>query len=130
MRNSYGLVIAAVAMAVFIAGCSATGGALDSAAPPMPSAYSSGERSGAAEAGEMWWKGFNDARLDSLIKGRASRAGCTVDEIERRMTGQVPLRRFATPQEIGAVAAFLASPAASYLNGVNLPVDGGRLAVQ
>jgi NodT family efflux transporter outer membrane factor (OMF) lipoprotein len=33
----------------------------------MPSAYSSGERSGAAEAGEMWWKGFNDARLDSLI---------------------------------------------------------------
>jgi 3-oxoacyl-[acyl-carrier protein] reductase len=70
------------------------------------------------------------ARLDSLIQGRANRAGCTVDEIERQMTSQVPLRRFATPQEIGAVAAFLASPAASYLNGVNLPVDGGRLAVQ
>jgi 3-oxoacyl-[acyl-carrier protein] reductase len=70
------------------------------------------------------------ARLDSLIQGRADRAGSTVDEIERHMTGQVPLRRFATPQEVGAVAAFLASPAASYLNGVNLPVDGGRLAVQ
>ncbi len=70
------------------------------------------------------------ARLDSLIQGRANRTGSTVDEIERRMTGQVPLRRFATPQEIGAVAAFLASPAASYLNGINLPVDGGRLAVQ
>ena len=70
------------------------------------------------------------ARLDSLIQGRANRAGSTVDEIERQMTSQVPLRRFATPQEIGAVAAFLASPAASYLNGINLPVDGGRLAVQ
>ncbi|MHC4216908.1 MAG: SDR family oxidoreductase [Planctomycetota bacterium] len=70
------------------------------------------------------------ARLDSLIQGRAQRAGSTVDQIEQGMTGAVPLRRFATPQEIGAVAAFLASPAASYLNGLNLPVDGGRLAVQ
>ena len=46
------------------------------------------------------------------------------------MIASVPLRRFATPQEIAAVAGFLASPAASYLNGVNLPIDGGRLAVQ
>jgi 3-oxoacyl-[acyl-carrier protein] reductase len=70
------------------------------------------------------------ARLDSLIKGRAERAGRSVEEIEKGMTDSVPLRRFATPQEVGAVAAFLASPAASYLNGLNLPVDGGRLAVQ
>jgi 3-oxoacyl-[acyl-carrier protein] reductase len=70
------------------------------------------------------------ARLDSLIQGRARRTGSTVAEIEQQMTGAVPLRRFATPEELGAVAAFLASPAASYLNGVNLPVDGGRLAVQ
>jgi 3-oxoacyl-[acyl-carrier protein] reductase len=70
------------------------------------------------------------ARLDSLIKGRAERAGTTVEEIEKTMTASVPLRRFGTPREIGAVAAFLASPAAGYLNGVNLPVDGGRVAVQ
>ncbi len=46
------------------------------------------------------------------------------------MISAVPLGRFATPQEIGTVAAFLASPAAAYLNGVNLPIDGGRLAMQ
>jgi 3-oxoacyl-[acyl-carrier protein] reductase len=70
------------------------------------------------------------ARLTSLIKGRADRAGSSVKEIEDQMIGNVPLRRFAEPLEIGAVAAFLASPAASYLNGLNLPVDGGRLAWQ
>ncbi len=70
------------------------------------------------------------ARLDALIQGWANRAGCTTDEIERGMKGTVPLRRFAAPEEIAAVAGFLASPAASYVNGLNLPVDGGRLAVQ
>ena len=54
----------------------------------------------------------------------------TVAEIEQQMMSNVPLARFARPQEIADVAAFLASPASSYLNGVNLPVDGGRLAVQ
>ncbi len=70
------------------------------------------------------------ARLDSLIKGRADRAGSTVPEVEQEMIANVPLGRFATPDDIGSVAAFLASPAASYINGVNLPIDGGRLAGQ
>ncbi len=70
------------------------------------------------------------ARLDSLIQGRANRAGSTVAEIEQQMMSNVPLARFARPEEIAAVAAFLASPASSYLNGINLPVDGGRVAVQ
>ena len=70
------------------------------------------------------------ARLNSLIKGKAERAGSSVKEIEDEMIADVPLRRFADPEEVGAVAAFLASPAASYLNGLNLPVDGGRLAWQ
>lgn len=69
------------------------------------------------------------ARLDSLIKGRASRAGVSVDEVQREMMASIPARRFGQAQEIAAVAAFLACPAASYVNGVNLPVDGGRLAV-
>lgn len=70
------------------------------------------------------------ARLDSIIKGRASRAGSDPTEIEQTMIAGVPAARFGTPEEIAAVAAFLATQAASYVNGVNLPVDGGRLAVQ
>ena len=70
------------------------------------------------------------ARLGSIIQGRANRAACSTDEIEAQMKKSIPAGRFAGPDEVGAVAAFLASPAAGYINGVNLPVDGGRLASQ
>lgn len=68
------------------------------------------------------------ARLEALIKGRATRAGLTPEEVERDMVNSVPAKRFGSPEDVAAVAAFLASPAAAYVNGVNLPVDGGRLA--
>lgn len=70
------------------------------------------------------------ARLDSLIRGRATRGGVGVEDVERDMIATIPARRFGAPEEVAAVAAFLASPAASYVNGVNLPIDGGRLAAQ
>jgi 3-oxoacyl-[acyl-carrier protein] reductase len=70
------------------------------------------------------------ARLDKLIEGRASRAGQTIEETEQQMFATIPARRFGKPEEIAAVAGFLATPAAAYVNGVSIPVDGGRLAAQ
>ncbi len=65
------------------------------------------------------------SRLDEIIEKRVA-GGLTRDAVEAGMKHQVPLRRFALPEEIAAAAAFLASPAAGYVNGINLPVDGGR----
>ena len=70
------------------------------------------------------------ARLEALFKGKAARAGASVDEVERDAVATIPAGRFAEADELAAAILFLASPAASYVNGVNLPVDGGRLAAQ
>ncbi|MCA9244599.1 MAG: SDR family oxidoreductase, partial [Phycisphaerales bacterium] len=69
----------------------------------------------------------NTTRLRSLIDNRAAKQGVSADEVERDMIASVPLGRFATAEEIAAGVAFLASPAAAYISGVNLPIDGGRL---
>jgi 3-oxoacyl-[acyl-carrier protein] reductase len=69
-------------------------------------------------------------RLDSLIGKWSERDGISTDEVRQRLMTSIPLGRLAAPEEVGSVAAFLASPAASYVNGVNMPVDGGRLARQ
>lgn len=65
-------------------------------------------------------------RLRSLIETKAGQAERSVAEISQSMQSEIPLRRFASPWEIAAAVAFLSSPAASYINGINLPVDGGR----
>lgn len=65
-------------------------------------------------------------RLDQIITDRANASGQTLEHITKSMLASVPVARFAEPAEIAAAIAFLCSPAASYINGVNLPVDGGR----
>lgn len=65
-------------------------------------------------------------RLESLIATIAQRSGTSKEEVEKQMIEEVPVKRFGDPSEIAAVAAFLASPAAAYVNGVSIPVDGGR----
>ena len=67
-------------------------------------------------------------RLSSLMEGRAERDGCSPSDVAATWKASIPLGRFAEPDELGGVCAFLASPAAAYISGVNLPVDGGRLA--
>jgi 3-oxoacyl-[acyl-carrier protein] reductase len=69
------------------------------------------------------------ARLEALLEGRARRAGMTLPEVEADAMRTVPMGRFADPAEIAAAVVFLASPAAGYVTGVNLPVDGGRLVL-
>ena len=65
-------------------------------------------------------------RLDSLIAANAAKQSITKEELSLEMQKQIPARRFGEAEEIATVAAFLASPAASYVNGVSIPVDGGR----
>jgi 3-oxoacyl-[acyl-carrier protein] reductase len=66
------------------------------------------------------------ARLTKLIEGIAKKGNALVNVVENNMKEEVPMKRFGDVSEIAAVAAFLATPAASYVNGVSLPVDGGR----
>lgn len=68
----------------------------------------------------------NTVRLQSIIENKANKTGKSIEDISSEMTNQVPMKRFAEAQEIANAIAFLASPAASYINGINVPVDGGR----
>ncbi len=65
-------------------------------------------------------------RLTGIISNKASKGNRSEDEVAEMMTAEIPMKRFAHPEEVANAVAFLASPAASYINGINVPVDGGR----
>ena len=66
------------------------------------------------------------ARHQAVVSSRAEKSGKTEEEVLKAMEMEIPLGRIGTIQEIGAAAAFLATPAAGYISGINVPVDGGR----
>jgi 3-oxoacyl-[acyl-carrier protein] reductase len=65
-------------------------------------------------------------RLTDLMQHNAAAAKKDVQVIEGQLKESIPMKRFGKPEEIANMIAFLASPAASYINGVNIAVDGGR----
>lgn len=67
------------------------------------------------------------ARYDSIIQNKAASAGIKKESVEEKIKAQIPLGEIGQPELFGAAVAFLSSPAAAYITGINLPVDGGIL---
>jgi 3-oxoacyl-[acyl-carrier protein] reductase len=67
-------------------------------------------------------------RMKEILETKSAKTSLSVDAVAEEMKKEIPLGRFAEPHEVAAAVAFLASPVAAYINGINVPVDGGRTA--
>lgn len=65
-------------------------------------------------------------RMQEILESKSVKTSLSVDMVASAMKEEIPLGRFAEPHEVAAAVAFLATPAAAYVNGINVPVDGGR----
>jgi 3-oxoacyl-[acyl-carrier protein] reductase len=65
-------------------------------------------------------------RLEILMANIADRKKVMIEDVEKDMIADIPAKRFADASEVAALAAFLATPAAGYINGTSIPVDGGK----
>lgn len=70
----------------------------------------------------------NTNRLKSIIAKKSENQGISENQVIKTMMKSIPANRFGDAQETANAVAFLCSPAAAYINGINLPVDGGRTA--
>ncbi len=68
----------------------------------------------------------NTVRLQNIFENKAQKTGKSVEAIQQEMIAEIPAGRIAEPNEVANAIAFLASPAAAYITGINVPVDGGR----
>ena len=66
-------------------------------------------------------------RATYVIEKKSADSGQSAEDVMKDLVKEIPAGRIGQPKEFGAAVAFLASPAAAYINGINLPVDGGRL---
>ena len=67
-------------------------------------------------------------RLQGILEAKSAKTSKSMEEVRKGMISAVPAGRFGEPEEVGSAIAFLCTPAADYISGINLPVDGGRTA--